>query len=57
MNRDVRPLAGSAPAGRPAPLPGPSARAAAQTELDLLDDDERRVLHLRLAHLLEAETG
>lgn len=57
MGRQVRPLPGTEPAGRSAPLPAPAARPAVTTELDLLDDDERRVLHLRLAHLLEAETG
>jgi len=55
MGRELRPLPASA--GRPAPLPDDDAPQAPRNQLDLLDEEERKVLHLRLAHLLECETG
>ncbi len=57
MGREVRPLPGALLAVPAVGLPEAQARRAAETELDLLDEQERRVLQLRLAHLLEAETG
>jgi len=57
MGRRLRPLPGTPLAGPASPSPGPVRRPAPESEIDLLDDDERQVLHLRLAHLLEAETG
>lgn len=56
MGRRLRPLPGTPLAG-PAPSSGPVRGAAPANEIDLPDDDDRQVLHLRLAHLLKAETS
>ena len=55
MGRNLRPVPGAV-ARTVAPAIGGGPRSP-RNQLDLLDEVQRNVLHLRLAHLLECETG